>query len=277
MGHSSFLADYDKWMVHPLHAAFFNHSDFYNYGYSTNETDSQEQACINLVERLLAFIPARNGTILDVACGLGASTRHLLNYYEPADVTAINLSDSQLERASRTPLGVGSSIWMQRDWSSRMRPSTTSSASSQRSTSRPASAFSKKLYAFSSQAAASSCRTSLAGSPEGQIRTTSAVRPTTRRCCRGLALMSLRCRTQQRSARAGARAGSGGGRSRPAKREPWRSLTMFQRGSPATSTPPTCGGASDATSSPQPQKHHGRAGGNDGGRQLGAAGNRRCR
>ena len=105
MGYSSFLADYDKWMVHPLHAAFFNHSDFYNYGYSANETDSQEQASINLVERLLAFIPARKGTILDVACGLGASTRHLLNYYDPVDVTAINLSDPQLERAKQNAPG----------------------------------------------------------------------------------------------------------------------------------------------------------------------------
>lgn len=90
---------YDKWMVDPLHAAFFGHSDYYNYGYSTNETDSQRQACENLMEKLLDFIPEKSGTILDVACGLGASTRHLLNYYQPADITAINSSDRQLERA----------------------------------------------------------------------------------------------------------------------------------------------------------------------------------
>jgi MPBQ/MSBQ methyltransferase len=101
----SSITGYDKWMVDPLHAAFFDHSDFYNYGYSTNETDSQSQACINLVEKLLGFIPDKNGTILDVACGLGASTRHLLKYYRPADVTAATISEIQLERARHNAPG----------------------------------------------------------------------------------------------------------------------------------------------------------------------------
>ena len=101
----SHLSGYDKWMVDPLHAEFFGHSDYYNYGYSENETDTQRQACENLVEKLLEFIPEKSGTILDVACGLGASTRHLLNYYPPADVTAINISDLQLERAKQNAPG----------------------------------------------------------------------------------------------------------------------------------------------------------------------------
>lgn len=99
------LSGYDKWMVDPLHAAFFGHSDYYNYGYSTNETDTQRQASENLMEVLLAFIPAKSGTILDVACGLGASTRHLLNYYQPAEITAINISDRQLKRARQNAPG----------------------------------------------------------------------------------------------------------------------------------------------------------------------------
>ncbi len=102
---SSRPSGYDKWMVDPLQAAFFGHSDYYNYGYSTNETDTQRQACENLVEKLLSFIPEKKGTILDVACGLGASTRHLLNYYEPESVTAINISDRQLERARQNAPG----------------------------------------------------------------------------------------------------------------------------------------------------------------------------
>lgn len=99
------LSSYDKWMVDPLHAAFFGHSDYYNYGYSTAETITQREACENLVEKLLELIPEKDGTILDVACGLGASTRQLLNYYNPRDVTGINLSHPQLERARQNAPG----------------------------------------------------------------------------------------------------------------------------------------------------------------------------
>ncbi len=102
---SSAISGYDKWMFDPLHAAFYGHSDFYNYGYSTNETDTQSQASTNLVEKLLSFIPDKSGTILDVACGLGASTRQLLMHYEPANVTAVTLSEIQLERARQNAPG----------------------------------------------------------------------------------------------------------------------------------------------------------------------------
>ena len=99
------LAIYDKWMVHPLHAAFFGNSDFYNYGYSEAPGLTQAQACEALVEKLLSFLPHKSGTILDVACGLGASTRLLLKYYAPQDVTAINISERQLERARQNAPG----------------------------------------------------------------------------------------------------------------------------------------------------------------------------
>ena len=37
----------------------------------------------------MAFVPEKNGTILDVACGKGATTRYLLKYYTPENVTGI--------------------------------------------------------------------------------------------------------------------------------------------------------------------------------------------
>lgn len=91
---------YDKQMFDPLQAAFFGYSDYYNYGYSTNETDTQRQACENLVQKLTDLIPDKKGTVLDVACGLGGSSRQLLNYYQAEDVTGINISERQLGRAT---------------------------------------------------------------------------------------------------------------------------------------------------------------------------------
>jgi ubiquinone/menaquinone biosynthesis C-methylase UbiE len=51
------------------------------------------------MEKLLAFIPGRQGSILDVACGTGATTRYLTRYYPPQKITGINISEKQLQRA----------------------------------------------------------------------------------------------------------------------------------------------------------------------------------
>jgi ubiquinone/menaquinone biosynthesis C-methylase UbiE len=83
-----------------LVAEYYQGSDFINFGYWTEATATQKEACENLMEKLLAFIPEKKGKVLDVACGKGATTRHLLRYYRPADVTAVNVSRKQLE-ASR--------------------------------------------------------------------------------------------------------------------------------------------------------------------------------
>jgi ubiquinone/menaquinone biosynthesis C-methylase UbiE len=48
------------------------------------------------MEKLLAFLPERAGNVLDVACGLGATTRYLTRYYAPARVVGVNFSASQV-------------------------------------------------------------------------------------------------------------------------------------------------------------------------------------
>jgi len=73
-------------------------NEFTNYGYWTHYTRTQKEACEQLMEELLALIPLEEGTILDVACGKGATTRYLLNYYSPEKVVGINISQRQLAR-----------------------------------------------------------------------------------------------------------------------------------------------------------------------------------
>lgn len=90
----------DREYGEPLHTpGYFGQTDFFNFGYWAEGTPSQAQACENLLEKLLAFIPQKTGTILDVACGMGATTRHLLRYYAPAQVTAIDINAKGLERS----------------------------------------------------------------------------------------------------------------------------------------------------------------------------------
>jgi len=84
----------------------FEGSCFVNHGFWEEETRGARQACENLVEKLLALAPGRSGTILDVACGAGATTGHLLTHYPAERVTAIDGSEKNLETARAGAPGV---------------------------------------------------------------------------------------------------------------------------------------------------------------------------
>ena len=84
---------------------FYGHSDFMNFGFWDERTGDQKQACENLMEKLLDLTSNRSGTILDVACGKGASTSYLMKYYRPEMVTGINISEKQLETARKNAPG----------------------------------------------------------------------------------------------------------------------------------------------------------------------------
>jgi MPBQ/MSBQ methyltransferase len=101
MSQRAMIDGYDAAMQGPIIEAYYGSSDFYNFGFWTSDTQTQSQASENLVARLMEFIPAehRTGRILDVACGLGASSRHLLRHFEPAQIVGINVSARQIERA----------------------------------------------------------------------------------------------------------------------------------------------------------------------------------
>jgi MPBQ/MSBQ methyltransferase len=92
---------YDSGMYGELIDEYFGYSGFHNFGYWGPHTRNQREASENLVDRLLDLMPHKTGTILDVACGMGASTRHLLRHYKPGQVTGINISDKQLATCRR--------------------------------------------------------------------------------------------------------------------------------------------------------------------------------
>jgi ubiquinone/menaquinone biosynthesis C-methylase UbiE len=92
------IADrYDRAVGQKLIDEYYEFSDFFNYGYWDDGVTSTREACENLMEKLLADIPEKKGRILDVACGKGATTRYLTNYFRAEDITAINISKEQLK------------------------------------------------------------------------------------------------------------------------------------------------------------------------------------
>jgi MPBQ/MSBQ methyltransferase len=79
----------------------YGSTDFHNFGYWCESTRTTQEACENLIEVLLAFIPQDSGNILDIACGKGATTRHLLRYYKASAIAGINISMKQLRRCKQ--------------------------------------------------------------------------------------------------------------------------------------------------------------------------------
>ena len=90
---------YDEAMYRDDVRSIWGESDFCNFGYWRPDTSDHKQACENLVDALLAFIPEKRGLILDVACGLGATTRYLANYFPELNIVGINISEKQLGTA----------------------------------------------------------------------------------------------------------------------------------------------------------------------------------
>jgi MPBQ/MSBQ methyltransferase len=80
-------------------------TDFRNIGYWDQNTRTMGEASERLQDALLAFIPGKSGRILDVACGMGASTRRLLNHYPAQNVWAINISEKQIESTRKNAPG----------------------------------------------------------------------------------------------------------------------------------------------------------------------------
>ena len=74
----------------------FDKIGFLNIGYWKGVEDSVELAQINLIETLVGFFSRREGTVLDVACGKGVSTKFLTKYFDPQNITGINISETQL-------------------------------------------------------------------------------------------------------------------------------------------------------------------------------------
>jgi len=96
---------YDHRMRHPLVNDYYGQSDFFNYGYWLEDTRDQKEACANLMDKLLELIPEKQGRVLDVACGMGATTRYLLRHYSAGKVVGINISEMQLARSKRNAPG----------------------------------------------------------------------------------------------------------------------------------------------------------------------------
>jgi ubiquinone/menaquinone biosynthesis C-methylase UbiE len=100
MDKSEYISNFDSLILNPVTRKIYGEKEFFNVGYWLEDTQNQQSACHNLIEKLLEFLPEKQGNILDVGCGLGATTNYLLKYYSSNDVVGINMSPQQIERCT---------------------------------------------------------------------------------------------------------------------------------------------------------------------------------
>ena len=92
-------AESSGWTQDPLLAptGYWSFSRFQNQGYWTDTTQTYQEAGENLLEKLLGFLPSRQGAVLDVGCGSGATTEYLGRFFGPRNVTGIDISAPSID------------------------------------------------------------------------------------------------------------------------------------------------------------------------------------
>ena len=108
--HSRFIANYDKEIQGDFARSLYGDSGFYNIGFWADIAEEKKRtsfvaASVALVNHMAAADSADEKAkcrdLLDVGCGLGATTACLAGLYDKATIHGINLSAAQIE-ASRT-------------------------------------------------------------------------------------------------------------------------------------------------------------------------------
>jgi ubiquinone/menaquinone biosynthesis C-methylase UbiE len=104
MGDAAFVERYDRMILDQDMRAFYGGGGYYNVGHWDAATGSLAQACAALVRRVAAPARARNlcrggDIVLDIGCGLGASTAELAAMFPLPRVIGVNVSSAQVAHA----------------------------------------------------------------------------------------------------------------------------------------------------------------------------------
>lgn len=95
------IQNYDSAIFNAVTRDWYGSSDFYNVGYWSSSVQTQAEASTALVNRLLDRHTHYPGAVLDVGCGLGATTSLIKSRWPDAQVIGINLSENQIDYCQR--------------------------------------------------------------------------------------------------------------------------------------------------------------------------------
>jgi cyclopropane fatty-acyl-phospholipid synthase-like methyltransferase len=92
---------YDSLIWDPLHRSYWGDNEFYNVGMWAPDTPSQTVACQRLIDHLLASCSSP-ASVLDVGCGLGATTQRAKQRWPEASVHGLNISSTQINHCCQS-------------------------------------------------------------------------------------------------------------------------------------------------------------------------------
>ena len=100
---SKLINFYDGKFTNENHQYWFEDSGFSNFGYWARGMKSPFEASKLLVDKIIEPIAdkMKRTNILDVACGAGGTSKQLTNYFAPANITGINISQYQIDSAKK--------------------------------------------------------------------------------------------------------------------------------------------------------------------------------
>ena len=90
---------YDSLILSPTMRRWYGEAEYYNVGLWNESIRSPQEASAALVDRLIGGAAEPINTVLDVGCGLGATTAQIKRRWPQARVVGINISPVQLERS----------------------------------------------------------------------------------------------------------------------------------------------------------------------------------
>jgi ubiquinone/menaquinone biosynthesis C-methylase UbiE len=97
---SDLTQKYDRDIFNPLIRAYYGREDYYNVGLWDAQCLDQGDASTNLVNRVLSRAATRTPRlVLDVGCGLGATTNQIKRKWPESRVVGVNISRAQLTHA----------------------------------------------------------------------------------------------------------------------------------------------------------------------------------
>ena len=68
---------------------YYEGSGFHQVGFWREDITTVRKACENLMQEFIAFMPNKEGKVLDLFCGSGATTKHLLKYFAPELIVGV--------------------------------------------------------------------------------------------------------------------------------------------------------------------------------------------
>ena len=96
----------EKYFYENMIVQFYGGTGFRAFGYWDRGITTAKEACQNLMEEILSYIPEKKGRILDLACTNGANTEFLLKYYPSEAVTGVCFGKDEFNKAKNNAPGV---------------------------------------------------------------------------------------------------------------------------------------------------------------------------